>query len=134
MENELPRPVQVPLIGIVSLHAALAALIGFGTLTCTGWAVESNNKALLGIRLAGYLVSSGGAVIALVKRHYLASSCLLVAAGLLYMWLETGWMFVQPVFSQPSKFAMLPLGIALLVLLAPHSPTLRQQGPGNAAT
>lgn len=134
MENGLPRRVHAPLTTAVSLHAVLALLIGFASLTCTGWAVESNNKALLGMRLGGYLFCSGAAIHALVKHRYLTSSSLLVGAGLFYIWLETGWMFRQPAFSQPSKLAMLPLVLALIVLLAPHSPTLRENRPESPAT
>jgi hypothetical protein len=134
MENGVPRRVQIPLVGIVSLQALLAVLIGTFSLTCSGWGVESNNKALLGVRLAGYVACSGGAVYAVVKRRYLVSSCLLVATSLFYIWLETGWLFRQPAFGPPSKVAMLPLVIALIVLLAPHSPTLNPPAPEEPAT
>jgi hypothetical protein len=131
MANQLPRRARLPLIGMVSVHAVLALLIGFASLTCTGWAVDSNPKALLGLRLGGYLFCSVEAVYAVVKERYLASALLLVGAGLGYIWLETGWLFIQPAFGPPTKLAMLPLVIALFVLLAPHSPTLRGPEPAS---
>jgi hypothetical protein len=134
MDNELPRRARVPLIGMVSVHAALAILIGVASLTCTGWAVDSNPKALLGLRLGGYLFCSVGSVYAVLRQRYLTSALLLVGAGLFYIWLETGWLFIQPAFGPPSKLAMLPLLIALVVLLAPHSPTLRRHDSEIPAT
>jgi hypothetical protein len=132
--NELPRRARLPLIGMVSVHAVLALLIGFASLTCTGWAVDSNPEALLGLRLGGYLFCSVDAVYAVVKQRYLTSALLLVGAGLGYIWLEAGWLFTQPAFGPPSKLAMVPLLIALVVLLAPHSPTLRGPAPESPAT
>jgi hypothetical protein len=134
MDNPMPRRVHISLVAMVSLQAVLAALIGIFSLTCSGWGVESNNKALLGLRLLGYLGTSGAALYAIDKRRYVLSSCLLVSTSLFYIWLETGWLFRQPAFGPPSKVAMIPLLIALVALLAPHSPTLNPPGPQKPGT
>jgi hypothetical protein len=125
VNDSLPKRVRIPLIAVLSLHWLLAALIGLASLTCTGWAVDSNNRALLAFRLSGYLGMSGGALIAGIKHRYLASACLMVGAGIFYVWLETGWLFLQPASGLPSTFAMLPFLIALVVLLAPYSPAAK---------
>jgi hypothetical protein len=96
--------------------------------------VASNNRGLLAFRLGGYLVCAGGAVLTGIRGRYLVSACLLVATGGFFVWLETGWLFRQPAFSQPSQFALLPFVIALVVLLAPHSPTLRAEMERREAT
>jgi hypothetical protein len=119
---------------MVVVQALMSSLLGAFSLTCTGWNIDSNSKILLGVRVLGYLGCAWAAVLAVVKHRYLESACFLVATGLFYMWLETGWLFTQPAFGPPSKIAMVPLLVALVVLLAPHSPTLNQPGPQDPAT
>jgi hypothetical protein len=108
-------------VSVALMEALVASLIGLASLTCTGWGVEQNSVLLLSVRLCGYLGAAWGGVFSTLRRNYLAASLALVVTGGSYVWLESGWLFVQPASSQPSVFALIPFLGALVLTLGSTS-------------
>lgn len=103
----------------VILVAGFCTLVSLFAFTCTGWGVESNSLVMLAGRQAIAMITPWSAVHFIGRDRYPASAGAMVAAGFSFLWLETGWGFVQPSsgFSVISSMPFAAAGVGMLVHL-----------------
>jgi len=103
----------------VVLVTGFLTLVSLVSFTCTGWGFASNSNLLLLVRHAGALATPLASVYYLSRERFLPAAALMALAGPFFIWMETGWGFVQPVsgFSLISAMPFAAAGVLLLVHL-----------------